>query len=40
MYINVDNFYLDKYLFLLSSKIFPKLRIYPKFIEDELDLEI
>ena len=34
-----DNFYFDKYLFLLSSKIFPKFTIYPKFIEDELDLE-
>ena len=32
-----DNYYLDKYLYLLSSKLFDKLRIYPKYIDEELD---
>ena len=34
---NGDNYYLDKYLYLLSSKIFNKLRLYPRYIDEELD---
>ena len=37
---NSDNFYYDKYLFLLSKKLGNKYRRYPDYILDEADANI